>query len=91
MPSPTPLRNVTRLHVNIGPDTLAALNDVTDREHVDTAEALRRLVELGHGMYRAVHDGKCAYSPAMCSTGPCATARTCWYRDETQNIAKEVR
>lgn len=40
--------NVTRLTVNIGPATEAALQHIVDREGVTVTEALRRLVSLGY-------------------------------------------
>jgi len=45
-----------RINVAISPDTVAALENVIEREGVTLTEALRRLIGYGDFVYRAVKE-----------------------------------
>lgn len=54
-----PGRTTTRITVNVGPSTEAALRTLMESESVTLTEAVRRLIGYGELIYRAIKiDGK---------------------------------
>ncbi len=55
-PSPKPKPAPKRINVAVNAETLAALENVCERENVSLTEAVRRLTGIGDVMYRAVKE-----------------------------------